>query len=149
MNFQDLLKKQNQNQLVLGVVLFIYILFDVPVPEVVTPFINSLLGQVVLVLVAIMLLIYFNPILGVLGLFVAFLMIRKTSSTLISQTPVSTVTQDQKNSDMRKMNAERNKNKESLEESVINNMKPLVSNNNFSNASYKPVLDDNMGGSNL
>ena len=30
-----------------------------------------------------------------------------------------------------------------------NNMKPLVSNNNFSNASYKPVLDDNMGGSNL
>ena len=50
---------------------------------------------------------------------------------------------------MRKMNAERNKNKESLEESVINNMKPLVSNNNFSNASYKPVLDDNMGGSNL
>ena len=149
MNFQDLLKKQNQNQLVLGIVLFIYILFDVPVPEVVTPFINSLLGQVVLVLVAIMLLIYFNPILGVLGLFVAFLMIRKTSSSLIPQTPVSTVTQDQKNSDMRKMNAERNKNKESLEESVINNMKPLVSNNNFSNASYKPVLDDNMGGSNL
>ena len=61
-NFQDLFKKQNQNQLILAVLLLIFIMFDVPTPDFMAPFINNIVGQVVIVVIAIMLLVYFNPV---------------------------------------------------------------------------------------
>ncbi len=147
-NFQDLFKKQNQNQLILAVLLLIFIMFDVPTPDFMAPFINNIVGQVVIVVIAIMLLVYFNPVLGVLGLFAAFLMIRKNNSALshVSQAP-SVTTEREKQSEMKKMNV--NKNEETLELDMVNKMIPLVSNMNFSNASYKPVLEDTVKGSNL
>jgi|TARA_B100001057_G_C22799888_1_gene931095 hypothetical protein len=147
-NFQDLLKKQNQNQLILAVLLVIYIVFDVPIPDLMKPFVNHLVGQVVIVLLAIMLLVYFNPILGILGLLVAFLIIRKNKSILshISVSP-SVSTEPEKHREMKKLNV--NNNQESLEIDMVNKMTPLVSNMNFSNPSYKPVLEDKVKGSNL
>lgn len=147
-NFQDLFKKQNQNQLILTVVLIIYILFDVPTPNFIAPFINNIFGQVVVVLIAIMLLVYYNPILGVLGLFTAFLLIRKSSSFSSSINQAEPVnTESEKRQKMEEFNV--NENAETLEIDMVNNMTPLVSNLNFSNPSYKPVLEDNIKGGNL
>lgn len=147
-NFKDLLKKQNQNQLVLTALLVIYILFDVPTPDFMAPFINHLIGQVVIVLIAVVLLVYFNPILGVVGLFAAFQLIRKNRSVLshVSESP-SVSSESEKQNVMKKMNAE--KPESSLELDTVAKMTPLVSNMNFSNPSYKPVLEDKVKGSNL
>ena len=147
-NFKDLLKKQNQNQLLLTVVLVIYILFDVPTPDFMAPFINHLIGQVVIVLISVVLLVYFNPILGVVGLLAAFQIIRKNRSVLshVSVSP-SVSSEHEKQKEMKKMNVE--KPESSLELDTVAKMTPLVSNMNFSNASYKPVLEDKVKGSNL
>tara|TARA_B100001093_G_scaffold520309_1_gene614533 strand:- start:12157 stop:12606 length:450 start_codon:yes stop_codon:yes gene_type:complete len=147
-NFKDLLKKQNQNQLILTALLVIYILFDVPTPDFMAPYINHLIGQVVIVLIAIVLLVYFNPVLGVVGLFAAFQLIRKNKSVLsyVSETSAPS-TESEKQKEMKKMNV--NNNEESLEVDTVAKMTPLVSNMNFSNPSYKPVLEDKVKGSNL
>ena len=101
MNFRDLVKKQNQNQLVLMVVLLLYVLFDTPVPYFLKPYLNNLFGQLVVVLISIILLLYYNPILGVLGIYVAFLMLRKSSSPVVHESkPV--VTEQEKNHKCRK-----------------------------------------------
>ena len=139
-NFKDLLKKQNQNQLILTALLVIYILFDVPTPDFMAPYINHLIGQVVIVLIAIVLL--------VVGLFAAFQLIRKNKSVLsyVSETSAPS-TESEKQKEMKKMNV--NNNEESLEVDTVAKMTPLVSNMNFSNPSYKPVLEDKVKGSNL
>tara|TARA_B100000524_G_scaffold49901_3_gene23563 strand:- start:4126 stop:4575 length:450 start_codon:yes stop_codon:yes gene_type:complete len=147
-NFKDLLKKQNQNQLVLTALLVIYILFDVPTPDFMAPFINHLIGQVVIVLIAVMLLVYFNPVLGVVGLFAAFQIIRKNRSVLshVSLSP-SVSSEGEKQKVMKQMNVD--KPEASIELDAVSKMTPLVSNMNFSNPSYKPVLEDKVKGSNL
>ena len=147
-NFQDLLKKQNQNQLILAVLLVIFIFFDVPTPDFMAPFINHLAGQVIIILISIVLLVYFNPILGVLGLFAAFLIIRKNKSILshISVSP-SVSSEPEKHQEMKKMNV--NNNEETLEIEMVNKMTPLVSNMNFSSPSYKPILEDRVKGTKL
>ena len=147
-NFKDLLKKQNQNQLLLTALLVIYILFDVPIPHFMAPFINHLVGQVVIVLIAVILLVYFNPILGVVGLFAVFQLIRKNRDVLshVSVSP-SVSSESEKQKEIKQMNVE--KPESSLELDTVAKMTPLVSNMNFSNPSYKPVLEDKVKGSNL
>jgi len=148
MNFQDLLKKQNQNQLVLMVVLLLYVLFDTPVPYFLKPYLNNLFGQLVIVLISIVLLLYYNPILGVLGIYVAFLMLQKSSSPVVHESkPV--VTEQEKKSQMQEMNQLVRESDESLEHETVNKMTPFVSNLNFTNPSYKPVLEDGIKGSSI
>ena len=112
------------------------------------PFINHLIGQVVIVLIAVMLLVYFNPVLGVVGLFAAFQIIRKNRSVLshVSLSP-SVSSEGEKQKVMKQMNVD--KPEASIELDAVSKMTPLVCNMNFSNPSYKPVLEDKVKGSNL
>ena len=147
-NFKELLKKQNQNQLILMCVLLLYVLFDTPIPSTLKPFFNNMLGQIIAILIALSLLIYYNPILGVLSMYVVFLMLQKSYSAEIPKSkPV--VTEEEKNLKMHQMNNKVKEQQESLEFDMVNKMTPFVSNLNFSNPSYKPVLEDNVQGSNL
>ncbi len=147
-NFKELLKKQNQNQLILMCVLLLYVLFDTPIPPILKPFFNNMLGQIITILISLVLLIFYNPILGVLSMYVAFLMLQKSySAELPKSKPV--VTEQEKNSKMHQMNNAVKKQRESLELDMVDKMTPFVSNLNFSNPSYKPVLEDKVQGSNL
>ena len=147
-NFKDLLKKQNQNQLILIVVLLVYVLFDTPIPHFLKPFFNNVFGQLSVILVALILLMYFNPILGVLGIFVAFLMLKKSYSqqAIVSQ-PI--VTEEEKTDQMSDMNRKLRQSDETLEIETVGNMTPFVSNLNFTDSSYKPVLEDKIKGSTI
>jgi hypothetical protein len=77
--FSTLFDKKNMPQLVLSVLFVIYLVMGYKMPEGVAPIIDSTAGKIIIVLVALMLFAYSNPILGVLALLVAYQMIKVAS----------------------------------------------------------------------
>jgi len=78
-NFNNLLKKDNLGDLLLSILFIIYLIMGYKLPDQVSNTISRPLGKIVVVLVAILLLVFCNPILGILGLFVAFDLIRRSN----------------------------------------------------------------------
>jgi hypothetical protein len=74
-----LFDKKNMPQLVLSVLFVIYLVMGYKMPEGVATMIDSTAGKIIVVLVALMLFAYSNPILGVLALLVAYQMINGAS----------------------------------------------------------------------
>jgi hypothetical protein len=79
-NFNDLLKKRNMPELVLIVLFIIYLAMGYETPEVIANLIDTPFGKVLVVLFALLLFAYSNPILGILGLLVAYKLIQSATS---------------------------------------------------------------------
>jgi hypothetical protein len=77
--FSSLFDKKNMPQLVLAVLFLIYLVMGYKMPENVANAIDTTMGKVIIVIVALMLFAYSNPILGVLALIVAYQLIRSSS----------------------------------------------------------------------
>ena len=77
--FRDLFEKKNMPQLVLAILFSIYLVLGYKLPEQLSPLVDSMLGKVVIVIVALFMFIYTNPVLGVLALLVAYQLIRSAS----------------------------------------------------------------------
>ena len=78
-SFDKMFKKEHVGQNVLAVLFIVYLIMGYKTPEPVAGMIDTTIGKIVVVLVAVLLFAYANPILGVLGLFVAFDLIRRSS----------------------------------------------------------------------
>jgi hypothetical protein len=76
---KNLLEKKNMNQLVLTIILIIYLVMGSQLPCPLSSLVDTPVGKVVIALSALILFAYANPILGVIGLLVAFEMIRNAS----------------------------------------------------------------------
>jgi type II secretory pathway component PulF len=76
-----LLEKKNRGQLILTILLIIYLILGTKVPPELANILNNPISKVLLALCAFILFIYSNPILGVIGILVAFEMIRHASNT--------------------------------------------------------------------
>jgi len=76
MDFTD---KKYMGQHILTVVFVIYLILGLKTPQSIAPLIDNLPGQIVVVLMAISIFIFTNPILGVISFFVAFELIRRSS----------------------------------------------------------------------
>ena len=77
--FNELLEKKNMPQLVLVVLFIIYLLMGFKTPHSVANMIDSTVGKIVVAMFALLLFAYSNPILGVLGIFVAYQLVRSAS----------------------------------------------------------------------
>lgn len=129
-------------------VLFIlFLVIPVKIPNVLAQLINSPLGMIVLFLITMILFVYVNPILGVLYIFVAYELLRRSEkvtgkSAYIEFTP----SQSKKDEEMASMNppAER-----SLEEMIVDKMSPVGQSvvTEFVNTGFKPVNDKTFGAS--
>lgn len=75
----ELLKKEKQHELLLGVIFLLYLVLNLQTPEFVSQLIDTTFGSVVLLLLSLSLFLQVNPIIGVLGMAVAFEMIRRSS----------------------------------------------------------------------
>ena len=160
--FDDLISEK-PSQLILGIVFFFYILFNVHTPAILaTPF-ESIFGKVLVFAVAAVVFMKTNPVVGVLGFVVAYQIVKTASVTSGSYA-------------MRHyLPSEANKMKEmqafnmveptspvapasistsgsgivlpgTLEEELVERMAPLViKGNENSNLDYKPVLDGQHG----
>jgi hypothetical protein len=129
--------KAQKSHLVLIALFIIFILFDVPVPRVVSSLVDTTLGNVVVIFGAISLFYCKNNVLAVLGLVVAYELIRRSAGIygLLNHVP----TQENKDKMMNSFNE--NIKHSTLEEEMVSNILPLVS-GPVGTPNYEPVLDN-------
>jgi hypothetical protein len=139
-NLTGLFKKQNISQLLLSILFVIYLIMGYKTPEPLASWIDTLAGKVVVIVIALSLFVIVHPILGVLGLLVAYDLIRRSSvasgtDALKKYLP----TQEKVDSQFTAFNQF----PYTLEKEVVAKMAP-ISNSGYSinKASYKPLLDN-------
>ena len=75
---EPVLKKTQSSHVVLGIIFIIYLIMGYPIPESIATMIDTIYGKIIVYVIALILLFSVNPVLGVLGLFVAFDLIRRS-----------------------------------------------------------------------
>ena len=139
-SFSSLFKKEHMGELVLIILFIIYLIMGYKTPERVANMIDTLAGKIVIFIVVIYLFMNANPILAVLSLFVAFDLIRRSSSaTGIEALKRYLPTEEKKMSQFTAYNQF----PYTLEQEVVKKMAPIVqSGSSLTPASYKPLLEN-------
>lgn len=131
--------KKNMPQLLLAGLFVLYLVMGFKVPDCMAPMIDSNIGKIVVILVALMLFAYSNPILGVLGLLVAYQLIRGASvKTGMAGLEEYYPTQEKKWSPY----SPAHQFPYTLEQEVVKNMTTKKFNTEYVKAPYRPTLDD-------
>lgn len=137
--FNELLEKKNMPQLVLVVLFIIYLLMGFKTPHSVANMIDSTVGKIVVAMFALLLFAYSNPILGVLGIFVAYQLVRSASiKTGMAGLEEYYPTEEKKWSPF----TPAHQFPYTLEQEMVKKMAPQKFNTNYTKATYKPTLDD-------
>ncbi len=150
MKFDQFIRSIPPQELVLFGLFVLYILFPVSTPSWMIPMVNSSFGLAIVFFFAFYLLLYTTPVLGFVGIFVAYELLRRSAvlpSGEVSMKPYPVPqSQSRKNAELKKMNPPAEK---SLEEQVIDTMAPVGKGNPITimESDYKPVSDKIQGGS--
>ena len=123
-----------QHHYILAILLAIYILFDMDVPDQVKDMVDSPFGKVV-VAVLVISLVYVNPMVGSLGIIAAFVLLNK-STDMTGPVHRHISSEVKKTQHMKAMNT---KHPDNLEQSIVSKMLPR-SGMLTGSASYKPTL---------
>jgi hypothetical protein len=137
--FGSLFDKKKMPQLGLSILFIIYLVMGYQMPEGVANAVDSTIGKIMVVLVALMLFAYSNPVLGVLALLVAYRLIsssavRSGMAGLEAYYP----TEAKKWSPF----TPTNQFPYTLEQEVVKNMTTQKFNTDYIKAPYRPTLDD-------
>lgn len=140
-NYYDLIKVEKRHQLILGVVFILYLLLDAKTPEPIAEYIDTPVGNIIVVIIAISTFYYSNPIVGILGFVVAYELVRRSKDASRNKFLINRVLSNEssKFKTMEKLNVD--KSAVSLEEEMVEKMAPLVKYDVSSNTNYKPILD--------
>ena len=124
-SIKQFLKAMPIAEKVLFVVFAIYLVFQVATPYWLVPWINSSLGLVVVFLVVIYLFCYTTPVLGVLSIFVAYELLRRSAVMPLAKAQIESRAPSQKKKDvhLEKLNVPINH--KSLEEEIVGEMAPV------------------------
>ncbi len=151
---KDLMKMKMPFGKVEMVVLALYVAFlityKMKIPSLVANLVDSVYGNVLVVLVFGVLYMQFNPMVGIVGLLVAYELIRRSSNSVVVKEVVrETQSEQQKISDMKEMNKDQQvNNPPTLEEETVGKVKDFaVSKANSS--SVEPLLHDLHNATNL
>lgn len=137
MSFQAFMK--NKHHVLLSLLLIVFIVFDIQVPEGVAVFIDSIVGKALIIIIALALLSV-NPIVGVLALITAYELIRRSSESSGSGPIYRYMPSDHKRD--KELNL-LNEQPYTVEEEVIANMLPRTATDTFDkNAEFKPVQEN-------
>ena len=135
----NLLEKRNMPQLLLVILFIIYLIMGFKMPDPVANVIDSNTGKVVVALVALLLFGYSNPILGVLGIMVAYHLIKSSSEkTGMAALEKYYPTEEKKWSPF----TPTHQFPYTLEQEVVKQMAPQKFNSTYVKAPYRPMLDD-------
>jgi hypothetical protein len=160
----DKLVSEKPSQLILGIIFVLYILMNVQTPAFLASSIDNIFGKVLIVVIAIVIFMKTNPVIGVLGLVVAYQMIKTASvSTGTYGLRHYLPSENSKMREMQSFNAEyvaqlpepvhhepmqaeqmqaiTNMDGD-LEVQTVAQMAPLVMKGGDSGLNYSPVLDD-------
>ena len=134
----DFFNKKFVSQNVLTLLFVIYLILGLNTPKPIAQIIDTLIGKIVVILLAIYLFIYTNPILGVIGFFVAYDLIRR-SSVATGNFGIDNYlpTEETKQAKM----SSYNQYPYTLEQEMVKKMVPVVT-KDMTTASYIPMTDD-------
>lgn len=135
----SLLEKRNMPQLLLSALFAVYLVMGFRIPDMLASIIDSTIGKLVVIVVALMLFAYSNPILGVLALLVAYQLI-KGASVITGMAGLEEYypTEQKKWSPF----TSTNQFPYTLEQEVVKNMASQKFNTTYVKAPYRPTLDD-------
>lgn len=135
----DYFDKKHMPETILSVLFVVYLVMGYKMPESVATMIDSTIGKIVVVLAALMLFAYSNPVLGVLALLVAYQMIRGASvKTGMAALEEYYPTEAKKWSPF----SPAHQFPYTLEQEVVKNMTTQKFNTEYVKAPYRPTLDD-------
>jgi hypothetical protein len=135
----NLLEKRNMSQLMLVILFIVYLVIGLKMPEPLANVIDSSGGKIVVALLALMLFGYSNPILGVLGIMVAYHLIKSSSEkTGMAALEKYYPTEEKKWSPF----TPTHQFPYTLEQEVVKQMASQKFNANYVKAPYRPMLDD-------
>jgi hypothetical protein len=135
----NLLEKRNMSQLMLVVLFIIYLVMGLEMPETIANIIDSQVGKIIVALIALMLFGYSNPILGVLGIMVAYHLIKSSSEkTGMAALEKYYPTEEKKWSPFTPIHQF----PYTLEQEVVKQMASQKFNASYVKAPYRPMLDD-------
>lgn len=135
----DYFSKKNMPQSILSILFVVYLVMGYKMPDSIASIIDTTLGKIVVVLVALMLFAYSNPVLGVLSLLVAYQLIRSSSiKTGLAALEEYYPTEQKKWSPF----SPTNQFPYTLEQEVVKNMTTQKFNETYVKAPYRPILDD-------
>ena len=130
--------KMSSQEVFLGVLFVIYFVLGYPVPEPLADMLDSVSGKIMVVVIAIILFLAVNPIVGVLGVLVALDLLRKAGEATGSNAMAKySPSEQQKAQDLNKFNQF----PYTLEQEMVS-IRTLKQDASPSPALYKPVLED-------
>lgn len=137
-NLRDIIKAENSQQLVLSVVLILYIILNVETPKLLSNWVDTIYGNIVVVVVAMILFSNSNPVVGILSIVAAYFLIKRSSvSTGSFAIEKYLPSEKSRSEDFSKLNEI----PITLEEQMVFKMAPLVKHDaQYPDANYKPVL---------
>jgi hypothetical protein len=131
--------KKNMPEIALTILFIIYLVMGYKMPEGLATMIDSPIGKIVIVVIALMLFAYSNPVLGVLALLVAYHMIKGASiKTGMAGLEEFYPTEEKKWSPF----TPARQFPYTLEQEVVKNMTTQKFNNTYVKAPFRPTLDD-------
>jgi hypothetical protein len=132
---------EKPSQLILGIVFILYILLNVQTPAFLAEPIDTIFGKVIVVVIAIIVFMHTNPVIGVLGFIVAYQMI-KTASVTTGRYAMQHYlpSEDNKAAEMAAFNERNIHASGSLEEEMVEKMAPLVLHGGNPNIKFVPIL---------
>lgn len=133
-------------EIFLFILFLVYLVFPVPTPPILSSLIDSSIGMLVIFMATLYLFFYTNPILGVLSIFVAYELLRRSS--IVGKIIMNIPSQERKNVELKEMNPPPIY-FPTLEEEVVSQMAPIGKSEAsvYQSSSYKPVSDKLTGGS--
>jgi hypothetical protein len=144
---KTLVKSASPLEIALFILFVLYLVLPINTPPILAPLIDSPIGMVTIFAVTLYLFLYTNPILGILYIFVAYELLRRSGGSIFgADTGPSGETayieyspsQEKRNSDLQEMNPVKST---SLEEDVVQKMAPVghSDQSSYINSDFKPV----------
>ena len=139
-SFSNLIKNGNNGQIMLSILFSIYLIMGYKMPEKISELIDTIYGKIIVVVIALILFSYTNPILGVLGFLVAFELIRRSSVTTGTFAIDNYLPSEfKKDGEINAMNQF----PYTLEQEVVKKMAPIRDTGyTNSESTFSPILDD-------
>ena len=138
-SLKDLFTKKNMPEVVLASLFVLYLVMGYKMPEQAAIIVDSSIGKIAVVLVALMLFAYSNPILGILALLVAYQIIQSSSvKTGMAGLERYYPTESKKWTPF----TPTNQFPYTLEQEVVKKMASQKFNTEYVKAPFRPILDD-------
>lgn len=136
---KDWFKKQKPMELILGILMIVYLLTGIQLPDFLNTIFNSWFGQIIMLIVVIYIFYNSNIILGILTLFVVLSIIMNNQTSDLSIAMTNQPSEENKSQQLSQFNQF----PYTLEQEMVKKMVPLYSaGDSISKASYKPIMNN-------